>query len=85
MKRALECRSGGQPHHGRPPGSGKTMLAKRLRQYCPNELGEALDVTKIHSVAGVLERAAIIANRPFRSPHIRQNADSSLAARIEAG
>ena len=54
-----------------PPGSGKTMLARRLPGILP-ELGfeEALEVTKIHSVAGLLKnRGTLIRNRPFRSPH----------------
>ncbi|MDP6966252.1 MAG: YifB family Mg chelatase-like AAA ATPase, partial [Candidatus Marinimicrobia bacterium] len=54
-----------------PPGSGKTMLAKRLPTILPHlTLGEALETTKIHSVAGLLPGdAGIIAIRPFRSPH----------------
>jgi len=54
-----------------PPGSGKTMLARRLPTILPNlTLEEALETTKIHSVAGVLpEDTALIATRPFRPPH----------------
>ncbi len=54
-----------------PPGSGKTMLAKRLPGILPPmELQEALETTKIHSVAGKLkEESGIISQRPFRSPH----------------
>ena len=54
-----------------PPGSGKTMLARRLPTILPDmTLEEALDVTKIHSVAGELEPGqALVATRPFRSPH----------------
>lgn len=54
-----------------PPGSGKTMLAKRLPTILPAlTLEEALETTKIHSVAGVLPPdKAMIATRPFRSPH----------------
>jgi magnesium chelatase family protein len=54
-----------------PPGSGKTMLAKRLPSIlAPLRLQEALETTKIHSVAGVLESAAgLVTQRPFRSPH----------------
>ena len=54
-----------------PPGSGKTMLAKRLPSILPPmTLGEALETTKIHSVAGrTIKKGGIIRTRPFRSPH----------------
>ncbi len=54
-----------------PPGSGKTMLAKRLPSILPPmSLHEALETTKIHSVAGrTLEKEGIMTARPFRSPH----------------
>jgi magnesium chelatase family protein len=54
-----------------PPGSGKTMLAKRLPSIlAPLSFEEALETTKIHSVAGVLDAdAGLLTQRPFRSPH----------------
>lgn len=54
-----------------PPGSGKTMLAKRLPSILPPlSLNEALETTKIHSVAGKMSNySSLITTRPFRSPH----------------
>jgi len=54
-----------------PPGSGKTMLAKRLPSILPPmTLGEALETTKIHSVAGrTMKKGGIMSSRPFRSPN----------------
>lgn len=54
-----------------PPGSGKTMLAKRLPSILPTmSFQEALETTKIHSVAGLLPpQTALVSSRPFRSPH----------------
>ena len=54
-----------------PPGTGKTMLAKRVASILPPmTLDEALETTKIHSIAGVLpSHQALVVKRPFRSPH----------------
>ncbi len=54
-----------------PPGSGKTMLAQRLPGILPNlSFEEALEVSQIHSVAGLLkDRGYLVTKRPFRSPH----------------
>lgn len=73
VKRALEIAAAGG-HNAiliGPPGAGKTMLAKRIPTILPPlSLHEALETTKIHSVAGKLGTdTALIARRPFRSPH----------------
>jgi magnesium chelatase family protein len=73
VKRALEIAAAGG-HNAiliGPPGAGKTMLAKRLPSILPPlSLQEALETTKIHSVAGKLPmNTSLVAQRPFRSPH----------------
>src|SRR5690606_15111961 len=73
VKRALEIAAAGG-HNAiliGPPGAGKTMLAKRLPTILPPlSLHEALETTKIHSVAGKLAtNTSLVAQRPFRSPH----------------
>jgi len=53
-----------------PPGSGKTMLAKRIPTILPAlEFEEAIQTTKIHSVTGMLDNRGLVATRPFRAPH----------------
>jgi len=71
-KRALEVAAAGG--HGillrGSPGCGKTMLARRMPTLLPDlEFDEALDVTRIHSAAGLLDRVPIVTERPFRAPH----------------
>jgi magnesium chelatase family protein len=73
VKRALEVASAG--NHNLlmvgPPGTGKSMLAKRIPSILPDMTeDEAIDTTKIHSITGLLDpKKAFLTTRPFRSPH----------------
>lgn len=72
VKRALEITAAGGHNCIMigSPGSGKTMMAKRLVTILPElTIDEAMEITKIHSISGELRKDGIIMNRPFRMPH----------------
>lgn len=73
VKRALEIAAAGMHNiiMVGPPGSGKTMMAKRISSILPNlSFEESVEITKIYSVSGILQdKNALITKRPFRAPH----------------
>jgi magnesium chelatase family protein len=87
VKRALEVAAAGGHNIIMigPPGSGKTMLAKRFPTILPTmTLEESLETTKIHSVAGLLPtKCALVTSRPFRSPHLTVTEAIVLPAKLE--
>jgi len=83
-KRALEIAAAGAHNllMVGPPGAGKSMLAQRLPGILPSlDAREALEVSMIHSVAGMLEGGRLVRRRPFRDPHH----SASLAAMVGGG
>lgn len=71
-KRALEIAAAGGHNilMKGPPGAGKTLLARTLPSILPSlTFDEAVEVTKIYSISGMLERKGLVRTRPFRSPH----------------
>ena len=80
VKRAAEIAAAGMHNFLMigPPGSGKTMIARRIPGILPHlSLEESLEITKIYSIAGLLpERESLLLRRPFRSPHHTTTAEA---------
>jgi magnesium chelatase family protein len=81
VKRALEIAVAGRHNclMTGSPGSGKTMMAKRILTILPDlSFAEALEITKIYSIAGKIRNGGIVTSRPFRSPHHTISANSMV-------
>ena len=90
LKRAAEIAAAGMHNMLMvgPPGAGKSMLAARIPSILPKpDLEECIEITKIHSIAGILGDKSLITERPFRAPHhtVTEKALIGGGTRVRAG